>query len=316
MYLDARRGVSSLDPLLRSLREAAQSLVMQLVDKKLSPRVVLTRIRDEGGYLGDRVERFRAWIELAFSEAKGIQLHVPSRDKHGNPRAGANQIALVANIIERSEGGTPSIEIQIYADLPNRERLPLPLAIGPKAALIDAGVASPAPVVGARKELLEDPELRLDLDLGDDGFICEGDLTQLTVTPPRPMHVRVFNLFGDDGLISYPNRHHRTDVMAGPTPLFTDKGIRFVMAPGTDHERYLVIASDTLEGLGPWARFTNYCRLRPEHVRALVDVPAAAFGRALVSDMSFRVTRDGCAKVPTEAERQAAFATLPEYCPL
>ena len=116
--LRAKEGVSSIKPLLQQLRISAQELSTSLMIRRLSPRVVLASIRDLGSYYGDRVERFRAWIEAALTETPGVEVQTPRYDVRGQLIVPTGQSRLSANVVERVEGGIAVVEIQLHVDLP------------------------------------------------------------------------------------------------------------------------------------------------------------------------------------------------------
>lgn len=309
--------VASIAPLEVGLEAAARELVAELARLGVrGRRVVIGDVTDRGARGGDRSEWTLHVIERAVARS-GLTVKKARRNRLRQIVSYGADVALFADLSERGDRGVRVFEARLTAELGDGLRIPLSPASCGLDAVVGAGVASPHGIGGQRPSRLDDPAIDLALDTGDDGQICEGDTTQLHVSTTRPLHIRVFDIFGRDGTAVFPNAHFATDVVRPdkPQPLGGPSGFEMIMSPGTDHERYLVIAGETLEDLGPWARFKDYCRLRPEQLSALLDTPREAFGRALVDDVSFRMKREGCPRQLTDAERQQVLATLPPLCP-
>lgn len=309
--------VTSIAPLEVGLETAARELLAELERLKVKERaVVVGDITDRGARGGDRGAWAHHIIERAVAKG-GLTVQKAKRDKKGKLIV-RNAVAITADLSDRIDHGMQVFEARLTAELSNGVRLPLSPAMCGLDAVVSTGVASPVGTLGERRERLDDPGIELMIETGPDGQICEGDTTQIHVSTAKPMHVRVFDLFGQDGMAIFPNPFFTDDqVRPGtPQPLGGPSGFQMVMSPGIDHERYIVIAAEKLEDLGPWARFTDYCRLRPEHVAALIDTPRAGFGRAAVKDVSFRMKRKGCKRQLTDAQRKEALSQLPPYCPL
>ncbi|MCC6899125.1 MAG: hypothetical protein IT377_09130 [Polyangiaceae bacterium] len=308
--------VASIEPLEVGLEAAARELADELKRLGRGRTIVVGGVTDRGARGGDRSDWTRHLIERAFARS-GLTVKKPRRDRLGQLVPYGAMVVLFAELSERGDRGARVFEARLTAEVGDGVRLPLSPASCGLDAVVGAGVASPDGIAGSRPSRLDDPAIDLVLDTGDDGQICEGDTTQIHVTTTRPLHVRVFDIFGRDGLAVFPNAHFATDIVRPdkPQPLGGPNGFVMIMSPGTDHERYLVIAGETPSDLGPWARFKDYCRLRPEQLSALLDTPREGFGRALVDDVSFRMKRQGCPRQLTDAERQSVLATLPPLCP-
>ncbi len=78
-----------------------------------------------------------------------------------------------------------------------------------------------------------------------------------------------------------------------------------MMVPGSEEERYIVLAAERREDLGPWARLSGTYGLSPEVVERLLDMDRVALpARVRAAETGFRVVRDGCGVSPN-AEKKA-----------
>ena len=293
------RAAISAETLDASLEAAAQSLVSK------GARVQISRVDDEGAPGGERVRWLLPRLSRALEAAGATPVVVPvaGRGKAGPP-AGVTHVVF-GSLTARTERRVPVLELALQATV--HEKGTARLASAPPVVF----PAAIAPYTGGRLPDAppSDPGLSLRLDQGPDG-LCLGDRTQLWLTVDAPLEVRVFDLYGAAGaLLVYAGRVEP----GGRRPLGGPEGFEAVPVPGSETERFLVVAAPTAAGLGELAAYSEVCRLPADRARALHAFQGLPAGARLAHD-AFRITNaPPCA--PADPARSRAALKLLEEVP-
>ncbi|MBL8784787.1 MAG: hypothetical protein JNJ59_07815 [Deltaproteobacteria bacterium] len=306
---------ASIEPLEAGLLDRARDLMKRLLERNVRanpPRAVIGTIEDLGLAGGPRAVWFADRIQWALSRAGfklvGLEVGFDGKKKP----AGEYEVLVTGRLYERREGQGEILEAALVGNLRAlRETLPLePVGCG-LDALRATKVGSP---VTSGRELLSDPDLVFTIDTGSGGQLCEGDKTQIYLTVGRPMHVRVFDLYSPkDGLAIFPNEQVPSGLVpAGvPLPLGGDSPFDVLLVPGSNEERFIVVAAEREDDLGPFKDLRGTCALTKDLVTRLVSGGAAAFpARAKVAETGFRVVREGCTPPPSAADRKKLQSDL------
>ncbi|HKO94397.1 MAG TPA: hypothetical protein VJU61_24755 [Polyangiaceae bacterium] len=181
--------------------------------------------------------------------------------------------------------------------------------------------AAPSPPAAAPPPIATTEGLYLTMDSDHAGSICPGERTQVWLKSDEALHVRVFDLYGDnEAMLIFPPDAETSDLVPSKRtiPLGDEKGFEAVRTPGSDAERYLVIAAPTLAGLGRFAATQHYCRLPRDLAQQLHRGEGLPPG-ARVAATGYRMTSGAsCPPAPSpEYERAAlsAIARLPSCFP-
>ncbi|MEO1270224.1 MAG: hypothetical protein AAFX99_19220, partial [Myxococcota bacterium] len=218
--------------------------VGQLLDN--AKRVAIDRIVDSGVPGGQRALWLQNRMEQALTRVDITLIEPPAGWNGDRPPPGVDRV-LRASVTPRLEQGTKVIEVTWKARYLTRG------AIAKKSADAITLPADIAPSINGLYPSLpigaKDITLRLDSRYG--GGLCMGETTQVWLHSKRDLHVRVFDLYGRDGaLLLFPNAQHPSGqvkanqrIAVGP-----DSGFQAVPWPGTEAERFLVIAAPTRQG--------------------------------------------------------------------
>ncbi len=295
-HLGRATGTAWLDA---TARDAAERLARRLATgRKPGDRVslVIGALAESDALIGgDRADFLAQRLRLAF-DAAGFILVTPK----ARP-----EVVIEGKLVDRAEEGIPVVELVMTARV-GKQAIPVePVLCAARA--IPGGVPERGP--GTRTALFSDPGIQLRLRTGTGGRLCEGEQTQVTMTTERDLHVRVFDLYGQgEALVMFPNEQVPSGfVRAGePVALGGDSDFDVIFTPGASTERYLVVAADTEAGLGELAALGGEtCRIDGVRLRRLYDGTRTDFPPgALLSELGFRVVRDGCPRPPTDAQRR------------
>ncbi len=307
-----RQGSSA--PLEAGLRAAALELFEAVEARRKGhsrftqerPAVAIGEIRDGVPVGGARALWVQGRIEEALQEAGFLLVEMKS-EAGGRRATGRSDVLVTAQLNQRLEGLADVFEVAMRGVM-GGERI----AMKPARCGLDA-VRALEPPIGAlipsfRREPLRDPGIQLDIETGRGGKLCEGDRTQITLTTDRTLHVRVFDIYArDGGLVIFPNHAVSDDrvVRSRPLALGGEHAFDVFMVPGSEEERYIVLAAEKPEDLGVWGNLRDTCRLPPELVVQLLDTEKPGFPpRVRAMETGFRVVRDGCAKPPPSAAKK------------
>lgn len=305
----------STAPLEAGLLDRARDLMRRLLERNVGPappRAVIGTLEDLGLAGGPRALWFADKIQWALAKAGfrlvGLEVGFDGKKKP----ASDYEVLVTGRLYERREGQGEVLEAALVGNLRAlRETLPLePVACG-LDALRATKVGSP---VTTGRELLSDPDLVFTIEAGRGGMLCEGDKTQIHLTVRRPMHLRVFDLYSArDGLAIFPNEQVPSGLVPAMVPfaLGGDSPFDVLLVPGSTEERFIVVAAEREDDLGPFKDLRGTCSLSKDLVARLVSGGAAAFPpRAKVAETGFRVVREGCPPAPSEATRKKLQSDL------
>ncbi len=299
-----RRQSTSLDGLDQSLGRAAA----ELLEGRKAPSVAIDKIIDSGAAGGDRAEWLEGRMARALRQAGGAVREIP-RAWDGRDLPPGVDVVVSAVAAPRAEQQRAVIEVIWSA----RVRGPRGVEIVTAAALNFPADAAPSTGAVAAALPPSDPDLSVRLEAQRGGSLCLGERTQLWLASKHEAHVRVFDLYGDRGaLLLFPNEDHPDDrVRAGESiALGGDLGFEAIPAPGSEVERFLVIASPSPKGLGRFEAMSGYCRV-PEEVAARLHRGESIPSGARAASDSFRlIARDNCPSAPTLADRQGQARAL------
>ena len=173
--------------------------------------------------------------------------------------------------------------------------------------------AAPAPPASTPPPIPTTEGLFLSMDSDHAGSICSGETTQIWLKSSEAMHVRVFDLYGkDDAMLIFPPDARTSDLVPAKRtiPLGDPKGFEAVRTPGSDAERYLVIAAPTVAGLGRWASATQYCRVPTDAARKLHRGEGLPPGSQVAVTGYRLISGEGCPPAPSPAHEAAALAAI------
>lgn len=304
---------ASAEPLDLALAERARHLFDEVQSRRggpakvRPPTAVLGQVLDGGVVGGARAMWVAGRVEQALKSAGFRLVEVVERRARG-----AFDVSVGVHLHERGEGRVEILEVGLRG-LWGEEVLRLePAWCGLDAVRTLAGGSQRG--LGKRRELFGDPGLRLEVETGQGGKLCEGDKTQIHLTTDKSVHVRVIDLYSrEGGLVIFPNEWVTDDKVAGgqTVPLGGKSAFDVMMVPGSEEERYIVLAAERREDLGPWAKLSGTCRLAPEVVERLLDMDRVALpARVRAAETGFRVVRDGCGAPPSEEKKARLLADL------
>ncbi len=299
-----RRANTSVAGLDKAMARAAK----ELLGDKPKMRVAIDKIIDNGAAGGDRADWLSQRMQRALSQAGASVKDVP---KSWNGQGLPPGIDMVVGAVStsRKERQNRVVEVSWNARVRGssglEKRFAAPLTFPEEAAPSGGEVVVTLPP--------SDPDLSVRLETQHGGSLCLGERTQLWLYSAQTAHVRVFDLYGKDGaLLLFPNEDNPSGIIkAGQSiPLGGDLGFEAVPAPGSDVERFLVIAAPKPQGLGQFAKSSGYCRVPTGDAVKLhqnKDMPA---GAKAASD-SFRLIKHAdCPAPPAPGQRQGQAEAL------
>lgn len=303
---DVQRFRASLN--VGGLEEALREVARELVGKRGKARVAIDKIIDGGAAGGARARWLEQRMARAFGEVGAQVVEVP-RDWNGQGLPPGVDMVAGATIEERVEGERKVAEAVLSARVKGGggiERLLGSPVTFPTAAAPDGG--EPAVTLPPSS-----PELSVRLESSRAGGLCLGERTQLWLYASEEAHVRVYDLYGAEGaLLIFPNEDMSDDrVPAGkPIPLGGKLGFEAMPVPGSEVERFLVVAAPTREGLGKLGKARGYCRVEPTLARQLHRAEGLPQGTRAASD-SFRLVQgEDCPAPPAAQTRQGVAVAL------
>ncbi len=292
---------------------ASAKVLLQAVPSK-TPRIALAAVYDDGGSNPKKNQLpggLRAdWLASRFRAqfANGV-VAVPKGWADGQPAPADVDLVVVGRMFKPSTVTIPTIDVSWTAYLRDGRVIETSSGSFPESAAPLAPAATP-PAIPTTAGLF------VSMDSDHAGSICAGETTQIWVKSSEEAHVRVFDLYGKDGaMLVFPPSATRSDVIpAGRTqPIGDEGGFEVVPLPGYEDERYLVIASPTVAGLGRFAAAKSTCRVTDADAAALHrgDLPPGV----KVAVTGYRVlTGKGCPKPPSPEHAnlaKLAIARLP-----
>jgi hypothetical protein len=296
--------LSTLDDRLAS---AAAELLKPLA-RSAHKAVAIDRIVDAGVPGGQRAEWLRTRMEHALQS--GATLTAVPTGWAGDGVPPGIDLVVQAEVFSRSENGIASLEVEWIAIPRSGGRVRSTPVTFPESAAPHAPASPPPPT------LPESEGVSLRLDSGRGGSLCAGERTQLWLESDAAASVRVFDLFGDgDAILMFPNED-QPNASVGPrqtVALGGKLGFEAVPAPGSEYERFLVVAAPNDRALGPFAKLRGTCRVPAAVARDLhrgVGLPTGAKS----AWTGYRIVTGASCPPPPENRTGTAqsLASLPE----
>lgn len=215
------------------------------------PVIVIDGITDNGVKGGQRAEWFHGLVLSALGKTSARTISTPDR------WSGLGMPEGVDGVIESQiivlPGQEAMLEVSLRVTLGDVVRglgsVQFPQAIAPA---MDTETYLPPLPRGTGK-------IALHMDTRPGGALCHGQKTELWLEASEPLYVRIINLYGKgDGALVIYSTGEETLPVHRPISLGAFQAIKATEVPV---ERFLVIASPTLEGLERFAELGEACRL-------------------------------------------------------
>jgi hypothetical protein len=303
---------SALAFLVPPTAEAPRGLLSFGKRKKRAAVVVVDRITDVGAPGGLRADWLLGRVRGVLGELD-VEMREPPKGWDGVRPPRDVEFLLRGNLVERIDPKKqlPVLEVAFVAvDARGVEKSAHPFVV--PAALAPAPpapVQTPPPTAG----------LSLHVETRAGGNLCPGDFTQLHVTNETDdaLYVRVVNLDqAGEALVIFPSADGNDELVgAHQTVSLSPDGFTVEGEPG-GRERYVAIASRTLDGLGRFRDIRGACRFPTDDARKLGN--GARIEGAFRATTGFTLLDDvRCKKVlplPDKALAAQALSELP-WCP-
>lgn len=307
-----RKASTTVERLDTDLEGAAKALV----GEKAGVKVVIGGIVDAGVPGGARAEWLAGRMNRALG-AVGARVLLAPKEWDGSGLPSGVDVVIQATTVERSEGQTAVVEV-LWTALVRSGRS---VEVRTASAVTFARDAAPAMTSAVTLFPPNDPGLKVRLSTSHPGGgLCIGETTQLFMTSDADLHVRVFDLYGEDGaLLLFPNAE-RPDgrVRKGETiKLGGEAGFQAVPVPGSEVERFLVIAAPREEGLGRYKGWKDTCRVPQDVAAQLHRAQGLPQGSRSSSDGFRLISGSECRWRISDAERASLEEQLREVplCP-
>jgi hypothetical protein len=259
-----------------------------------NPVIVIDTITDNGVNGGQRAEWLHGLLLTALGQAGVRTAPVPERWSGLGLPPGVD--AVVRSQIVMLPGQETMLEASVRAELAETVRgvgsVQFPQAIAPA---MDTETYLPPLPRGTGK-------VALHMDTRPGGALCHGQNTELWLEASEPLYLRVINLYGKgDGALVVYSTGEETLPINRPISLGAFQAIKATDVPV---ERFLVVASPTLEGLERFEEIRGACRLPATMARELNlgrNLPAATYD--YVTSTDYRLMG---------GEECAAYSNVPE----
>ncbi len=282
------------DALLRAAKE--------LVGSRKKTQITFGKVVDDGSAGGARAEWLVARMQRALTRAGATVSPNPPNAKTGAHPRDVDMIVR-GRSFSRIEQQKAVVEVHWQGWVRNGKRSD----VRSSEPVIFAADAAPQMNSPAPELPTGDGSLSVTLESRRSGSLCLGEKTQLWLKSDEELHVRVFDLYGKDGaLLLFPNEDRPDDtIRAGEIiPLGGDKGFEAVPVPGSEVERFIVIASKSAKKLGRFSSWNGYCRV-PTHIAAQLHKGQGFPAGSKVTSDSFRLAQHSdCPEPPGAQVRQ------------
>ena len=298
-----RQACTSLDGFDRELARAATELLQDAPGS-----VAVGKVEDQNTPGGLRAKWLRDRMVAALGQAGARVVKLP-RDWDGGKLPRGVDLVVFARSHNRKEGQRAMVEVLWTGRRRGKKGTDVVLAAAP---VLLPEAAAPKQERGGARLPTSDPNLSIRVESAPDGSVCLGQRTQLRLYSRDALHVRVFNLYGDGkALLLFPNRERPVGrIGAGETlELGGPRGFEIVTTPGTDQERYLVVATKRPQALGVYGAWTDTCRVPTELAAALSrgELPPGTRG----ASEGFRVVQiDDCPEPGPDLDRGGTALAL------
>ena len=245
----------------QKLGQAAGELLGGLGPDK---RVAVDRIRDLGVPGGQRADWLRVHMERFLGD-RGALTDIP-KGWAGDGQPPGVDVIVRCDLFARVEQGVPTLEADWVATGPGTRRV----RSSPVSFREDVAPAGPAHA--AEPSLPESAGISVRLDAMRGGSLCAGDRTQIWLKSEENTRVRVFDLYGDAAALTiFPNEDQADSLVAAgqSVALGGPQGFEAVPVPGSDQERFLVLAAPNEAALGRFKSAKGTCRVPPDLARQL-----------------------------------------------
>jgi hypothetical protein len=311
---EAWKQKQDLGPFDEALLRAAQEITKGVK----APLVSIDKILDAGAAGGARASWLEARMKAALLRAGGRYVEVPDGwDGQGMP-AGVD-ILIRAETAERVERGDRVVDInwEAYTRAPKQGVREL------RTSERVSFLAVAAPEMRSPVQALppSDAKLSVRVESHKAGGLCPGELTSVKLFSADTLHVRVFNLYGQDSaILVYPPTREASDVVTANRVISlngSEDRFMVVPTPTSQVERFLVVAAKDPKDLGDFAKMRGYCKLSPGKARMLHKGQGLPASARAASDGFRLLPATECQDVPPPPaqaveEAQQVLASLPE----
>jgi len=271
-----------------------------------SRRVAIDAVVDLGIPGGPRADWLRARMER-FVGQRATLVDVPKRWAGDGVPDGVD-VLLRASLVSRLEQGVATVESTWSARFRDGHKV----ASAPVAFPEQAAPRAPAQ---AAPPLAESSGLSARLDSDHGGGLCPREQTRLWVKSDTDAIVRVFDLYGaGEALLSHPTSGRPDAHLRAGQPI--SLAFEATPMPGSESERFLVLAAPSERALGRFASTKGECRVPADLARGLASGEAIPPG-VKVATTGYRIVTGGSCPAtsgPSMAVAEAV-AALP-LCPL
>jgi hypothetical protein len=273
-HIDEWRSLATnLEEFDRRLLASAKLFLGSVSNADKRPRrIALAAVYDDNGATpnqnqlpgGRRADWLASRFKTFFAESGGV---LPQPKGWGDTQAAPEgyDLVIVGRMFKKSSIDVPSVEVSWTGYTADGRQVETASGSFPETA-------APAPPQSTPPLIPTSVGLYLTMDSDHNGSICAGESTQLWIKSSDALHVRVFDLYGKDGaILIFPADASQSDLVPAhrTVPLGDQKGFEAVPAPGSEQERYLVIAAPSPAGLGRFAVMNRYCRMLASDAAAL-----------------------------------------------
>jgi len=302
-----RRSAVSTEKLDADLAKAVDQLLAKLESRVT--KVAVDRIADNGIPGGPRADWLRARLERQL-QGKAQIVDVPAGWAGDGLPPGVD-VVIRGDVFARHEAQVPTLEANF------RALTMASLVVGnahvafPEAAAPQSGKAAP-PLPQSSNGL------SIHLDAHSGGSLCAGEKTQVWLKSDSRAYVRVFNLYGNgQALLVFPSEATQNgEVAAGANvAIGGNGGMQAIPVPGSEEERFLVLAAPSEADLGAFRAVKGQCRLPAKIATDLHRGEGLPRGAKVASDGYRLVSGRACGEAPSEQQRRvmaAALEGLPE----
>lgn len=264
--------------------------------KKAAPlkvAVVVGNVHDDGAAGSLRALWVAHKMEAALTEA-GVTRVAPPPGWAGRAVPPGASALLAGDVLSREEKGRRYLDVTWTALYPDGTAKTSP-PVSMLASVAPKGPSKVEPVPSA-------PVVQLEVEdqATHHGAMCNGQKTQLYLSAKEDRCVLIFDVYGDTGLLIFPNEARRDCTVRKGERLKAagDEGFAVLLDPKVETERFIVVSAPSREALPPLFRgLSGTCRLDAPQLKA-VRAKDLEVERA---EASFRVLperSEDCAAVP------------------
>jgi hypothetical protein len=314
---EAWKKKQDLGPFDDALLAAAQAMLKGAK----TPLASIDKILDAGAAGGARASWLEARMKAALLRAGARYVEIPDGwDGQGIPDG--VDVLISAQTAERTEHGDKVVDVTWEAHARGAKQRGKETLASERVSFL--AVAAPEMTSPVQTLPPSDAKLSVRVESHKAGGLCAGELTSLKLFSADTLHVRVFNLYGQDGaILIYPPDPSTSDIVkGGKATSLNGAEDRFMVVPLPNNqvERFLVIAAKDPKDLGDLGNATGYCRLSPAKARALHKGQGIPPSAKAASDGFRLLPPSECQDIPEPPqdksdEAQQVLLSLPECSP-